>query len=181
MIFFIIFLSFCATATAAYVFLAFKNFDRHGNNYTLNPKNFRGLFQPTEEDIRAFNKAEKETAKAKTQETKLLESEEKVSKVAGFMTIWRDLPSRKNTLELLYIASQSENATVYNDVAKSVLESWYNGKINNLSAEDLAQMLESHFWLLPGEQRTSGISFGLNQEIASLRRKSLENKNNLQS
>ncbi len=176
MIFFIIFLSFCATATAAYIFLAFKNYDRHGNNYTLNPKNFRGLFQPTVEDIRAFEKAEKEFAKAKTQETKRLESEEKISKVAKFMQIWRDLPSRKNTLELLYIASQSENALVFSDVAKSVLESWHKGKINDLSPEDLAQMLESHFWLLPSEQRTSGVSFGLNQEIASLRRKSLENK-----
>ncbi len=181
MIFFIIFLSFCATATAAYVFLAFKNYDRKGNNYTLNPKNFRGLFQPTVEDIRAFEKAEKEADNAKTAETKRLESEEKISKVAKFMQIWRDLPSRKNTLELLYIASQSENGTVYSDVAKSVLESWHKGKINDLSAEDLAQMLESHFWLLPSEQRTSGMSFGLNQEIASLRRKSLENKNNLQS
>jgi hypothetical protein len=97
------------------------------------------------------------------------------------MTIWRGLPSRKNTLELLYIASQSENGNVYSDVTKSVLESWHNGKIVDLSAEDLAQMLESHFWLLPSEQRTSGFSFGLNQEIASLRQKSLENKINLQS
>lgn len=181
MIFFIIFLSFCATATAAYVFLAFKNFDRHGNNYTLNPKNFRGLFQPTEEDIRASEKAEKEMGKIKTEETKRLESAEKISNAVKSMQVWRDLPSRKNTLELLYVASQSEDATVYGDAAKSVLESWQSGEVTGLSPEDLAQMLESHFWLLPSEQRTSGISFGLNQEIASLRRKSLENKNNLQS
>jgi hypothetical protein len=181
MIFFIIFLSFCATATAAYIFLAFKNFDRNGNNYTLNPKNFRGLFQPTAEELRKYDKAEKKLEQAKSDESKRLESAEKISKVVEFMTIWRDSPSRRNTLELLYIASQSESGTVYGDAAKSVLESWQNGKINDLSAEDLAQMLESHFWLLPSEQRTSGISFGLNQEIASLRRKSLENKNNLQS
>lgn len=181
MIFFILFLSFCAAATAAYVFLAFKNFDRTGSNYTINPKNFRGLFQPTEEDIRAFEKAEKEADKTKSAEAKRLESEEKISKVAEFMMIWRELPSRRNTLELLYIASQSGNATVYRDVAKSILESWQNGKINDLPALDLAQMMESHYWLLPSEQRTSGITFGLNQEIASLRRKSVENNNNLQS
>jgi hypothetical protein len=181
MIFFIIFLSFCATATAAYVFLAFKNFDRHGNNYTLNPKNFRGLFQPTAEEIRASDKAEKEVTEAKTEEAKRLESAEKISKVVESVELWRALPSRRNTLELLYVASQSEDGNVYGDAARSVLESWQSGKINDLSAEDLAQMLESHFWLLPSEQRTSGVSFGLNQEIASLRRKSLENKNNLQS
>jgi hypothetical protein len=134
------------------------------------------LFQPTEEDIRAFAKAEKEADKAKTEEAKRMESEEKISKVTKFMSVWRELPSRRNTLELLYVASQSENGNVYNDVAKSVLESWKNGKINDLSAEDLAQILESHFWLLPSEHRTSGINFGLNQEIASLRRKSLETK-----
>jgi hypothetical protein len=176
MIFFIIFLSFCATATAVYIFLAFKNFDRYGNNYTLNPKNFHGLFQPTEEELRAFEKAEKEADKAKSEEAKRLESEEKISKVIEFMSNWREMPSRRNTLELLYIASQSENGNVYNKAAKSVLESWNEGKISDLSAEDLAQILESHFWLLPSEQRTSGIGFGLNQEIASLRRKSLENK-----
>jgi hypothetical protein len=81
MIFFIIFLSFCATATAAYIFLAFKNYDRHGNNYTLNPKNFRGLFQPTEEDIRAFEKAEKETAKAKLPKQNVLNQKKKYRKL----------------------------------------------------------------------------------------------------
>jgi hypothetical protein len=176
MLFFIIIFAFLTTATAAYAVLAFKNFDPSKNQKKFNPKNFRGLFQPTEEDIREFEKAEKEAAQAKTDEVKRLESAEKLSKVAEFMQIWRELPSRRNTLELLYIASKSENGEVYNDAAKSVLASWHKGEINDLSAEDLAQMLESHFWLLPTEQRTSGNSFGLNQEIADLRRKSSETK-----
>jgi hypothetical protein len=176
MLLFIIIFSFCTTVTAAYALLAFKNFNRSTNQNTFNPKKFRGLFQPTEEEIRASEKAEKEIEQAKTGEAKRLELEEKISKVVESIDVWRKLPSRRNTLELLYVASKSENGRVYSDAAKSVLESWQNGKIDDLSAEDLAQILESHFWLLPDEQRTSGINFGLNQEIASLRRKSLENK-----
>jgi hypothetical protein len=176
MLFFIIIFAFLTTVTAVYTVLAVKNFNPSANRKQFNPKNFRGLFQPTEDDIRAFEKAEKEAEQAKTDEMKRLESEEKISKVAEFIQIWNKLPSKRNTLELLYIASQSESAIVYRDAAKSVLESWNNGKIENLSAEDLAQMLESHYWLLPTEQRTSGIQFGLNQEIASLRRKSSETK-----
>ena len=153
MLFFIITFAFLTTITAVYTVLAVKNFNPSANQKQFNPKNFRGLFQPSEEDIRAFEKAEKEAEQAKTDEVKRLESAEKISKVAEFMQIWRNLPSKRNTLELLYIASQSENEVAYNDVAKSVLESWHNGKIENLSAEDLAQMLESHYWLLPTEQR----------------------------
>lgn len=172
MLFFIIIFSFFTSATAIYVILSIRNFNPSANQNLFNPKNFRGLFQPTEKELRALEIAEKEAENTKTEEAKLLELQEKISKVNEFTLVWRDLPSKRNTIEILYLASESSVEKVYNDAAKSVLEFWHSGKIENLSASDLAQLLESHYWLIPDENRTSGVSFGLNQEIESLRRKS---------
>jgi hypothetical protein len=174
MLFFIILFSFFTTATAIYVVLAIKNFNPSGNRKLFNPKNFRGLFQPTEKELRALEKAEKEAESTKTEEAKRLELQEKISKVDEFTSIWRDSPSRRNTIEILYLASQSGVEQVYSQVANSILEFWNQDKIETLSADDLAQLLESHYWLIPAENRTSGVNFGLNQEIASLRLKSLK-------
>ncbi len=172
MLFFIIIFSFFTTATAIYVVLSIKNFNPSASNNLFNPKNFRGLFQPTEKELRALEKAEKEAESAKTEEAKQLELQEKISKVEEFASVWNDSPTKRNTIEILYLASESGVEKVYIDVARLVLEFWNNDKIENLSASDLAQLLESHYWLIPTENRTSGVTFGLNQEIASLRRKS---------
>ena len=172
MLFFIIIFSFFTTATAIYVILSIKNFNPSASNNLFNPKNFRGLFQPTEKELRALEKAEKEAESAKTEEAKQLELQEKISKVEEFKSVWRDSPTKRNTIEILYLASESGVEKVYVDTATLVLDVWNSVKIENLSTSDLAQLLESHYWLIPTKNRTSGVSFGLNQEIASLRGKS---------
>lgn len=154
------------------------------NRQTLtsnNPKEFelpeyRSLFEPDEAEIRAFEQAEKAKAEAEKREEAKRILAEKAEKVREFQAVWQDLPNKKNTVELLYLASQSENGEVYLTAATEILEFWKEEKIVGFSAHDLADILESQFWLLPSEQRTSGVRFWLNQEIAGLRRKFSETK-----
>lgn len=155
------------------VLLSFKKKRNNlSTNYPneLEPPQFRSLFEPDEAEIRAFKKAEK----AKIEAEKRLELQrilaEKAEKVDEFQKIWQNAPTRKNTSELLFIASQSENSEIYSETADEVLKFWKAGKLVELSANDLAEILESHFWLISSEKRTSGVKFGLYQELADLRR-----------
>ena len=148
---------------------------------TNNPKElelpkFRSLFEPDEAEIRAFEKAEKAKADEENRQELNRISAEKAKKVSEFQTIWCELPNKKNTVELLFLASQSGRGEIYSRAANEIVEFWKEGKIIDLSAHDLAEILESHFWLLPSEQRTSGVKFGLHQELAGLRRKFVETK-----
>ena len=134
---------------------------------------YRSLFEADEAEIRAFERARLEAEKRENLKQIATEKEKKVNQ---FLAVWQNLPSRKNTIELLYLASQSECGEIYFRITSRILEFWRAKKINDLSADDLADVLESHFWLLPSEQRTWGVSFGLRQEIADLRRKSSNKK-----
>jgi hypothetical protein len=70
-----------------------------------------------------------------------------------------------NTIELLLRASQTENGKTFLDTVDEIL---HNGS-ETFPAEDLAQLIESHFWLLPQNERTPGVTFTINREIAALR------------
>lgn len=140
---------------------------------TLPPENLRPLFLPTEEEMRK-EEAARETA-LRNEENRF-ESEKKLAKLAEVRQNWLESYDRKNTVELLYRASQCETGEAYFDTCFAVIEAWRAGKIADLTDDDLAQLLESHFWLLPADERTPGVTFRLNGEIADLRRASVENK-----
>lgn len=140
------------------------------NPKELEMPKFRSLFEPDEAEIRAFEREEKAKLEAEKREETNRILEEKAETTREFQMVWHDLPNRKNTVELLFLASQSESGKIYSDTANEILEFWKSGKIMDFSANDLAEILESQFWLLPSEQRTSGVRFGLHQEIAGLRR-----------
>ena len=137
---------------------------------------YRSIFEPDEAEISTFKREEKAQLNAENlAESKRLLAE-KAEKVRDSKIVWQSLPNRKNTVALLYLASQSESGEVYAATANEISEVWKAGKITDLSANDLAEILESQFWLLPIEQRTSGVRFGLHQEIAGLRLKFSETK-----
>jgi hypothetical protein len=153
------------------------------NRKTLSSENpreiephFRSLFEPDAEEIRAIELEEKAKAAARENEETRQIAAQKEEKVRQFQQIWLSAPDKKNTIELIYLAAQSESGKIFSEIAESVVKLWQEKKIEDFSGDDLAQILESHFWLLPMEERTSGVSFWLKQEIAGLRQSS-EGKN----
>jgi len=125
--------------------------------------------------LRAQANAEAEKVKEIERQESLKQTEEKLALFGELRQTWAQSPNRGSTIELLYEASQVSDGGIYLETCEQVLASWRAGKIAELSADDLAQLLESHFWLLRNSERTPGVSFRLNEEIAGLRRESAEN------
>jgi hypothetical protein len=140
----------------------------------LSAENFRPLFQPTEEDMRAFEREENARAEAKKAEEARRILVEKAEKLSEFEKTWRELPDRKKTIELLFLASESESAKTFSEISENVIKLWRENRIENLTALDLADLLDSHFRTLPQQERTSGTGFWLKEEIKNLRTKSEE-------
>lgn len=134
----------------------------------------RPLFEPGTEELLAAEREEQKALEAVRQEDAKRDSEEKLREFEAVRRGWRATPSRKNTIELLYLASQRESSMIYAEITGEIIKVWKNGQIENLSADDLSQLLESHFWLLPPKERTSGVNFRIQHEIANLRSDSEE-------
>lgn len=136
------------------------------------PPVFRSLFEPTREEILALEREEKEQSEVTEREKARRVLTEKAEQMREFQKIWQNLPDRKNTVELFRLAAESESGKVFSEMAENVIKVFRDGRIEDLTIENLIQLLESHFWLLPDKERTSGVSFWLKQEIASLRSQS---------
>ena len=136
----------------------------------LAAENFRPLFQPTEDELRAAEREEKALAEAKKADEARRILVEKAEKVTEFEKSWRSAPDRKKTIELLFLASESESAKTFSDISEKVIKLWRENRIENLTARDLADLLDSHFRILPQQERTSGVLFWLKEEIQNLRR-----------
>ncbi len=137
---------------------------------------YKSLFAPSDEEIRAFEREAETKARMEKSESeqkiRLLESE----RLNEIQKVWTVNPNKNNSIELLFLAAQSKSAETFSKTARSVIRVWQQGSLTNLKAVELAQLIESHIWLLPQKERTSGINFWLKQELAELRRKSEESK-----
>lgn len=138
------------------------------------PPRYRPLFAPTIEEIRASEREEEARRAAKVKDELRQQKARKIEEADDFQKVWRNQTSRGNTIEFLRLAAASENAEVFSNSARDVLNFWNDKKIENLSAQDLADLLDSHLRTLPQQERASGILFWLKQEIQSLRRKTEE-------
>lgn len=141
----------------------------------LSAENFRPLFAPTDEDIRAFENAERKTLLAKERENARRLFAEKIRSVHEFEKIWRVSPDKRSTVKLLVMAAETEDVQTFSKTAENVIKLWRENRIESLKSEDLADLLDSHFRTLPQQERTSGIGFWLKEEVKNLRSESEEN------
>lgn len=144
---------------------------RAENQTRLNPPSpeYHGLFAPTDEELRAREREKYNAQKAKAAELARQEAEEKLTTFADYKNAWRARPERKNTIELLRQAAETESAKTFSETASMIVEMWREGQVENLSAPDLADLLDSHLRILPQQERTSGALFWLREEINQLR------------
>ena len=79
---------------------------------------------------------------------------------------WRKGPNKTEIADLLEAASF--DGELFTDAVDAIAGKFHNGEIEGLSTQDLAQMLESHFWLIPAEKRTPGVSYRFQTVLRSL-------------
>jgi hypothetical protein len=135
----------------------------------LSAASYRPLFQPTEDELRAEMREEKARAEAKKADEARRILVEKAEKVSAFAKEWQLAPDRKRTIELLFLAAENGNAKTFSEISENVIKLWRENRIENLTAQDLADLLDSHFRILPQQERTSGTLFWLKEEIERLR------------
>lgn len=133
------------------------------------PPPFRSLFAPDEEEIRLLERAQADERTAKTAEDARLLTLKRINAVKDFKEIWANEPNKTNTVGLFRLAANSGNAETFSETAETVIEFWRENKIASLSANDLADLLDSHLAILPQQERTAGALFWLRREIMSLR------------
>ena len=83
---------------------------------------------------------------------------------------WKNEPGRRATAEALHIAALSDDATTYQAAVELAIEYSRSGRLPELSAEDLIALVESQYWALSSDARSSGAGFALKQRLAGVRR-----------
>ena len=131
----------------------------------LNGENLRPLFAPDDEELRALEREERKMLEARDVELRENERQKRLASFEEFRQTWRELPSRANTVELLFQASELERGDVYLDTVDELLPK----RSDVFTNDEIAQLIESHYWLLPQSERTPGVTFTINRELAALR------------
>jgi hypothetical protein len=139
-------------------------------------ENLRPLFEPSKEELLAEQNEKERLLMLETQAEEDRQKQLVIDEAELELADWTVSPNRSKTILLLSNAAKSENENIYVKACKEVLRIWRTGLVDGLSANDLAQLMESHYWLIPAEKRTPGASFLIKEEIAGLRRGSLNNK-----
>ena len=83
---------------------------------------------------------------------------------------WKRSPSREGTAKALHFAALSDDADLYRETIELTLEFWREGKLANVSPEELRALFDGEFWILSSRSRSSGAGFVLKQTLADARR-----------
>ncbi|MFL6466767.1 MAG: hypothetical protein ACJ72Z_02280 [Pyrinomonadaceae bacterium] len=160
-----------AAVSAYFLFFKPRNADRELEfervGFIPETTNLRPLFEPTAEELETERRDEELRLTEIEAEKIEAARHEKALDFQNKLDTWRASPNKKGFVELLDEAG--EDGSWFADAAETAAQALQDGKIEKLSANDLAQMLESHFWLIPAEQRTPGVSYRFQTVLKSLR------------
>lgn len=88
----------------------------------------------------------------------------------AFTKIWTHAPNRRTTSEMLHLAAMAGDAAFYQQEIELVLQYWRDGRLQDITSEELIALIESEFWLIPSNERDTGSGFLLKRELAKIRR-----------
>lgn len=88
-----------------------------------------------------------------------------------FIESWKASPDRNKTAEMLHVAALAGDARLYQAAIETAYQFWRDRKLQQISATELRQLIESEFWILAPAMRNSGAGFVLKRKLAHLRRK----------
>ena len=83
---------------------------------------------------------------------------------------WKANPDAASTGQMAHIAALSDDAATYEQVVDLIVFYWKSGRLPQLSADQLIEIVESQYWLLSHEARHGGEGFALKIKFVKLRR-----------
>lgn len=96
---------------------------------------------------------------------------------AEFIETWKQSPDRNSTARMFHLAAVADDAEIYDQAAELVINAWQDGKLRDVSAAELQSLLNSEYWLLSSQTRSSGAGFVLKRTLLRAKRE-LESVNN---
>lgn len=84
---------------------------------------------------------------------------------------YKRTPDRSSTAKMLHVAALTDDAAVYQSAVETALRIWRDGRLPEISAQELRAILEGEFWILSSSTRSSGAGFLLKRALRSARRK----------
>jgi hypothetical protein len=79
-------------------------------------------------------------------------------------------PGRGRAADTVHLAALSNEAAIFEKAVETILQLWSEGKLPEVSAEELRELFESEYWVLGAEARRAGPGFTLRQRLAEVRR-----------
>jgi hypothetical protein len=98
------------------------------------------------------------------------EREIKRAAAQEFSETWKQSPDRTSTTRMLHLAAEADDAETYNNAAELALNVWQQGKLPDVSAAELLSLLNSEYWLLSSQTRSSGAGFILKRTLSRAKR-----------
>ena len=83
---------------------------------------------------------------------------------------YKKAPDRNSTAKMLHAAALADDAAVYESAVQVALNFWRDGRLPEVSRQELRSILDGEFWILSSSTRSSGAGFLLKRALASARR-----------
>jgi hypothetical protein len=83
---------------------------------------------------------------------------------------WSEAPGQLSFVGALHLAALSDDAAVFRRAAEVALRHFGEGRLPRVSAENFLETVESAYWLIDAEVRSSGSGFLLKRVIVDVRR-----------
>jgi hypothetical protein len=133
-----------------------------------NPPPYRSLFEPTDDEIRLQQREDYLRKQADEKASRQEQLKQKAAAVRKELSAWLGAPDKSGAVRVILEASGSESARVYSEIAESVIKVVRENRVPGLGGNELAELLDSHFRLLPQQERNSGELHWLKNEITAL-------------
>jgi hypothetical protein len=86
-----------------------------------------------------------------------------------FLDAWKASPESRSTVIVLHMAATADDAALYQRAIETVFALWQEGRLQNISAQELRTLFDGEYWVLSAGVRSSGAGFVLKQKLAKLR------------
>ena len=83
---------------------------------------------------------------------------------------WKANPDAASTGEMAHVAALSDDAATYEKAVDLIVSYWKAGRLTQLSAEQIIEIVESQYWILSHDARHGGEGFPLKIKFVKLRR-----------
>jgi hypothetical protein len=161
----ILFISFLLLAVLAFILYRWprKSFNTKLTSRAA-PRLFDGLFGapenlPREEDM--------STAQLREQ-ARLISLRSEVT--GALIEEWKSAPGQQTLAEMIHFAARADDAVIFQEAVEAAMSCWRAGGLPQMSGAQLLALLESAYWLIAPEARSSGAGFVLKRTLVEVRR-----------